>query len=50
MLDASGAVQAEPGSKLSFGRIIALKHQGEFLVGQPYLEVRPAYCEFEVRQ
>lgn len=29
--------QAEPGSKIQFGRVLALKADGEFHVGRPYL-------------
>ena len=31
-------LQAEPGSKLLLGRVLALKESGEFHVGRPYLE------------
>lgn len=30
--------QAEPGSKIKLGRVLALKHDGNFHVGKPYLE------------
>ncbi len=30
--------QAEPGSKVQLGRVLALKDDGVFHVGQPYLE------------
>lgn len=30
--------QAEPGSKINLGRVLALKEGGQFHVGQPYLE------------
>ena len=30
--------QAEPGSKIQLGRVLALKHGGKFNVGQPWLE------------
>ena len=30
--------QAEPGSKLLLGRVLALKEAGQFHVGRPYLE------------
>ncbi len=32
------AVQAEPGNKIALGRVLALKHNGTFHVGTPYLE------------
>jgi ribosomal protein L21 len=32
------AWQAEPGSKVQLGRVLALKHEGVFHVGRPYLE------------
>ena len=31
-------MQAEPGSKVQLGRVLALKDEGIFTVGQPYLE------------
>ena len=31
-------VQAEPGSRLQLGRVLALKDEGVFTVGKPYLE------------
>lgn len=31
-------VQAEPGSKIQFGRVLAHKSEGDFNVGRPYLE------------
>jgi len=31
-------VQAEEGSKIKLGRVLALKHAGKFHVGKPYLE------------
>lgn len=31
-------VQAEPGSKIQFGRVLAHKSEGAFNVGRPYLE------------
>lgn len=31
-------VQAEPGSKVQLGRVLALKDEGVFHVGRPYLE------------
>eukprot|EP00887_Chlorella_sp_A99_P007006 scaffold2.g7006.t1 len=31
-------LEADPGSKLALGRVLALKHEGQFRVGQPYLE------------
>eukprot|EP01025_Chloroclados_australasicus_P055498 TRINITY_DN6731_c0_g1_i1.p2 TRINITY_DN6731_c0_g1~~TRINITY_DN6731_c0_g1_i1.p2 ORF type:complete len:186 (-),score=9.22 TRINITY_DN6731_c0_g1_i1:386-943(-) len=30
-------LQAEPGSRISFGRVLAMKKNGNFHVGQPYL-------------
>jgi len=33
-----GRPQAEVGSKLQLGRVLALKEAGEFHVGRPYLE------------
>ncbi len=30
--------QAEPGSKIQLGRVLALKHDGKFQVGTPYME------------
>jgi hypothetical protein len=30
--------QVEPGSKIKFGRVLALKQGGKFEVGKPYLE------------
>jgi hypothetical protein len=30
--------QVEPGSKIKFGRVLALKQGGKFTAGQPYLE------------
>eukprot|EP01024_Parvocaulis_polyphysoides_P006219 TRINITY_DN11620_c0_g1_i3.p4 TRINITY_DN11620_c0_g1~~TRINITY_DN11620_c0_g1_i3.p4 ORF type:complete len:216 (-),score=10.41 TRINITY_DN11620_c0_g1_i3:267-818(-) len=30
-------LQAEPGSRISFGRVLAMKKNGDFHVGQPYL-------------
>lgn len=30
-------MQAEPGSKIQLGRVLALKHGGKFVVGQPYM-------------
>lgn len=32
------AAQAEPGSKIQFGRVLAHKTEGAFNVGRPYLE------------
>ena len=32
------APQAEPGSKVQFGRVLAHKANGSFVAGQPYLE------------
>ena len=31
-------LQAEPGSKVQFGRVLAHKANGSFVAGQPYLE------------
>ena len=31
-------VQAQPGSKVQLGRVLALKDEGVFHVGRPYLE------------
>lgn len=31
-------LQAEPGSKIQLGRVLAIKHDGKFHVGQPFLE------------
>jgi ribosomal protein L21 len=31
-------LQAEPGSKIRFGRVLAVKDAGNFTVGAPYLE------------
>ncbi|EIE19439.1 ribosomal protein L21 [Coccomyxa subellipsoidea C-169] len=31
-------LQAEPGSKVQLGRVLALKDEGVFHVGKPYLE------------
>lgn len=31
-------LQAEPGSKIRLGRVLALKSGGQFQVGKPYLE------------
>ena len=31
-------MQAEAGSKIQLGRVLALKHDGKFHVGKPYLE------------
>jgi ribosomal protein L21 len=31
-------LEAEPGSKIQLGRVLALKSAGEFKVGKPYLE------------
>ena len=31
-------LEAEPGSTIKLGRVLALKSEGEFKVGQPYLE------------
>jgi ribosomal protein L21 len=31
-------VQAEPGSKVQFGRVLAHKANGSFVAGHPYLE------------
>eukprot|EP00877_Chromochloris_zofingiensis_P006108 jgi/Chrzof1/1750/Cz10g19180.t1 len=30
--------QADVGSKIKFGRVLALKSEGNFTVGQPYLD------------
>jgi large subunit ribosomal protein L21 len=30
--------QAEPGSRIQLGRVLALKNEGTFTVGTPYLE------------
>jgi ribosomal protein L21 len=32
------ATQVEPGSKIRFGRVLALKQGGQLTVGKPYLE------------
>ncbi|GAB4813182.1 hypothetical protein N2152v2_000228 [Parachlorella kessleri] len=31
-------LEAEPGSKIQLGRVLALKHDGKFTVGKPYME------------
>lgn len=31
-------LKAEVGSRIKFGRVLALKHDGKLTVGQPYLE------------
>jgi large subunit ribosomal protein L21 len=31
-------LKAEVGSKIKFGRVLALKHDGKFTVGKPYLD------------
>ena len=38
MLRLVSVVQAEPGSKVQFGRVLAHKANGSFAAGQPYLE------------
>ncbi len=37
--------QVEPGSKISLGRVLALKSGGKFSVGQPYLENVAVHAE-----
>jgi hypothetical protein len=34
----NAAPQVETGSKIRFGRVLALKQEGKFTVGAPYLE------------
>ncbi len=38
LLDLGLKMQAEPGSRLQLGRVLALKDEGVFTVGKPYLE------------
>ncbi|PSC74226.1 50S ribosomal L21 [Micractinium conductrix] len=38
-------LEAEPGSKLAMGRVLALKSGGKFQVGQPYLEGVAVHAE-----
>eukprot|EP01023_Acetabularia_acetabulum_P034530 TRINITY_DN3241_c0_g1_i5.p1 TRINITY_DN3241_c0_g1~~TRINITY_DN3241_c0_g1_i5.p1 ORF type:complete len:184 (-),score=22.50 TRINITY_DN3241_c0_g1_i5:485-1036(-) len=38
-------LQAEPGSRISFGRVLAIKKDGDFHVGQPYLTAATVQAE-----
>ncbi|KAL4427120.1 hypothetical protein ABPG77_001124 [Micractinium sp. CCAP 211/92] len=38
-------LEVEPGSKISLGRVLALKSGGKFSVGQPYLENVAVHAE-----